>query len=308
MKQHYTKILLFVLPLNILLHNKNKPYITPHHTQTNRSLCESDAQSSIYDKDADMKSVKENFDRQTSQRLREYDERLQDKRQKRKEERDKNIKQIIEKDKMDKSLAQKVEKGCLKCGCGLGGGVLPVWGLVSGLWYATLSQHVTKLATDAGIKKGLQVGLEQIIQIFENSSRAGEIPTLTVEKMLSSGKFNNGVTLYDMAKHINTMYKEFPQDNYTQFFSIIQGIAEEETCTQFYAQNGTRIAAVAKAFEDGKAAEFAAKTGLLSNTITASVVTILVIVLIMIVIYLILRYLRKKKMKKKAQYTKLLNQ
>ncbi|SOV83722.1 PIR protein [Plasmodium reichenowi] len=319
MKLYCPKILLFVIPLNILVtsssyaHNKNKPSITPHHTQTttSRVLSEGDIQSSIYGKDADMKSVKEIFDRRTSQRLRECDERMQYKRQKRKEERDKNIQKIIEKDKMEKSLAEKVEKGCLRCGCGLGGGVLPVWGLVSGLWYATLSQHVTKMAIEKGIEAGIKEGLAQIKNIFETSGRSGVFPGITVEKMLSSGKFTNGVNLYDMAKHINTMYDKFPDSIYNQFWSQIHGIVNCETIDVFNARNSTRIAAVANAFENGKAAEvseFASHTSLLSNTIIASAVTILVIVLVMIIIYLILRYRRKKKMNKKAQYTKLLNQ
>ncbi|CDO61884.1 rifin [Plasmodium reichenowi] len=317
MKLHYTKILLFVLQLNILLtsyhaHNKNKAYITHHKPRyASRVLSEGDTQSSIYNNDADMISVKENFERQTSERLREYDKRLQVKRQKRKEERDKNIQKIIEKNKMEKSLAEKVEKGCLRCGCGLGGGVLPVWGLVSGLWYATLSQHVTKMAIQKGIEAGIKEGLAQIKNIFETSGRSGVFPGITVEKMLSSGKFTNGVNLYDMAKHINTMYDKFPDSIYNQFWSQIHGIVNCETIDVFNARNSTRIAAVANAFENGKAAEvseFASHTSLLSNTIIASAVTILVIVLVMIIIYLILRYRRKKKMNKKAQYTKLLNQ
>ncbi|ETW38856.1 hypothetical protein PFTANZ_00434 [Plasmodium falciparum Tanzania (2000708)] len=126
MKLHYTKILLFFFPLNILVtsyhvYSKNKPSITSHHTQTNRSLCECDTQSTNYNNDEDMKSVKENFDRQMSQRFEEYEERMKDKRQKHKEERDKNIQEIIKKDKREKSLAQKVEKGCVRCGCALGG-------------------------------------------------------------------------------------------------------------------------------------------------------------------------------------------
>ncbi|ETW36561.1 hypothetical protein PFTANZ_02726 [Plasmodium falciparum Tanzania (2000708)] len=129
MKLHYSNILLFFFPLNILVtsyhehNNKNKSSITPRYTQryTSRVLSKCDIRSSIYDNDAQMKSVKENFDRKTSQRFDEYEERMKGKRQKRKEERDKNIQEIIEKDRMHKLLAEKVEKGCLKYGCGLGG-------------------------------------------------------------------------------------------------------------------------------------------------------------------------------------------
>ncbi|SOV83892.1 rifin PIR protein, putative [Plasmodium reichenowi] len=307
MKLQYFKILLCFILLNILAHNKNKPSITLHHIQTNRSLCECDIQLSSYDKDVEMKSVREGFDRQTSQRFQEYGERMKDKRQKRKEERDKNIQKIIEKDKMEKSLSEKLEKVCLRCGCGLGGGVLPVWGLVSGLWYATLSQNVTKLAIKKGIEKGIEEGIKQIGLIFQKSS-CGALPEFTVADMLSSGKFTKGVNLYDMAKYISdTMYHKLQRDYYS-FVQFVDGMAKEIPITSFNEIYGEHLAIVAKAFEEGKAAEFAAKTGLLSNTIIASIVTIIIIVLVMIIIYIVLRYRRKKKMNKKAQYTKLLNQ
>ncbi|SPJ08448.1 PIR protein [Plasmodium sp. DRC-Itaito] len=312
MKLHYPKILLFFFLLNILgtsyqVHNNNKPsIITPHHTQTNRSLCECETQSSNYDKDTGMKSVMQQFEDRTSQKFQEYAERMKEKRQKHKEERDKNIQKIIEKNKMEKSLAEKVEKGCLKCGCALGGGVLPVWGLVSGLWYGTLSQHATKLAIQKGIEKGIEVGLGEIAKIVETSRGIYEIP-ITVKEMLSSGKFTNGVNLFNMFEHINTMYDRL-HHRYFQFWSVVNGIVEKEPITAFNTKNSARIAAVTDAFEKAKAAEFALHTSSLSNTITASVVTILVIVLVMIIVYLVLRYRRKKKMKKKTQYTKLLNQ
>ncbi|SOV81637.1 rifin PIR protein, putative [Plasmodium reichenowi] len=143
MKLHYSKILLFSLPLNILLtlyvYSKNKRSITSHHAPiyTSRVLSESDTESSIYDNDEDMESVKEIFERQTSQRFEKYEERMKDKRQKRKEERDKNIQKIIQKDKMEKNLAEKIEKGCLMCGCGLGsvaGSVGLFGGIIINIW------------------------------------------------------------------------------------------------------------------------------------------------------------------------------
>ncbi|SOV83987.1 rifin PIR protein, putative [Plasmodium reichenowi] len=317
MKLHYSKILLFVFPLNILLtlyaHNNNKPYITSHHTPrcTSRVLSECDTESSIYDKDKDMESVKEIFERQTSQRFEEYQERMKEKRQKHKEQRDKNIQKIIQKDKREQSLAEKIEKGCLKCGCALGGGVLPVWGLVSGLWYGTLSQHVTKMAIQKGIEAGIKEGLAQI-KIIANTYRGiNKFPVITVEQMLSSGKFTNSVTLSDIFEHIFNMYDELVAAGYSDFASYVHGIVEEDSITVFNTQNSTRIAAVANAFEKGEAAEAANYTSIISsltNGITASIIAIVVIVLVLIIIYLILCYRRKKKMKKKAQYTKLLNQ
>ncbi|SPJ13159.1 rifin PIR protein,putative [Plasmodium sp. DRC-Itaito] len=160
MKLHYSKILLFVLTLNILLtsyhaYNKNKPYIAPHHTPiyTSRVLSECDTEMSIYDKDEEMKSVKEKFERQTSQRFEEYEERMKVKRQKRKEQGDKNIQKIIHKDKMEKNLAEKIEKGCLRCGCGLGG-VAGSIGLFGGIAINMWKPGALKIAIDKAIAAG----------------------------------------------------------------------------------------------------------------------------------------------------------
>ncbi|SPJ12399.1 PIR protein [Plasmodium sp. DRC-Itaito] len=313
MKLYCSKILLFFILLNILAHNnKNEPYITTHHTPitTSRLLSECDTQSSNYDKDTGMKSVMQQFVDRTSQRFEEYKERLKDKRQKRIEEREKNIQEIIEKDKREKSLEQKIEKGCLKCGCALGGGVLPVWGLVCGAGYAGWSQYLSAKALPAGVRKGIQVGLGEIVKIVKKTRYIKDAPEITVEEMLSSGNFTNGVNLYDMVKHISTMYDRL-HGVYYQFCSVVDDIVKEGTITEFNTQNSAHITAVTEAFEDGKAAAIAAEHAKYTHLYSAigySFLAILIIVLVMIIIYLVLRYRRKKKMKKKAECTKLLNQ
>ncbi|SOV83998.1 rifin PIR protein, putative [Plasmodium reichenowi] len=179
MKQHYSKILLFLLPLNILVtsyhvYNKNKPSITSHHTPiyTSRLLSECDTESSIYDNDEEIISVKEIFDRQTSQRFEEYEERMKEKRQKRKEQRDKNIQKIIQKDKMEKNLAEKIEKGCLMCGCGLGsvaGSVGLFGGIAINIW--------KNVALDVGIKEAIKAAAAEI-SAAANAAGAAEIMKL----------------------------------------------------------------------------------------------------------------------------------
>ncbi|SOV83921.1 rifin PIR protein, putative [Plasmodium reichenowi] len=319
MKLHYPKILLFFFLLNILVksyqvYNNNEPQTTPHHTPTttSRVLSECYTQSSNYDNNPQMKRVMKKFKDRTSERLREYDERMREKRQKRKEERDKNIQKIIDKDKMEKSLTEKIEKACLKCGCGLGGGVLPVWALVSGLWYGTWLQYLSAKALPAGIKKGIQVGLAEIAKIVQKTGRLGSVPQGIVEEMLSSGKFTNGVNLYDMVQYISTnMYEKFYAARSDQIWHALNGMVNDESIVMFNTRNSASIAAVANAVEEGKAAAIAvehAKYTHLYNAIGYSFLAILIIVLVMIIIYLVLRYRRKKKMKKKAEYTKLLNQ
>ncbi|CDO62033.1 rifin, partial [Plasmodium reichenowi] len=160
MKVHYINILLLALPLNILVYNQwNHKSTTPHPTPSTRLLCECELyEPANYDNDQEMKRVMENFNRQTSQRFKEYDERLQSKRKKCKEQCDKEIQKIILKDKLEKelmdkfatlhtdiqsdaiptcvcekSLADKVEKGCLRCTQNLGGIVAPSSGVLAGI-------------------------------------------------------------------------------------------------------------------------------------------------------------------------------
>nr|SPJ13192.1 rifin PIR protein, putative [Plasmodium sp. DRC-Itaito] len=301
MKLHCYKILLFALPLNILVtlyqvYNNNEPYITPHHKATTTS--------------------REHFDRQTSQRFEEYKERLKEKRQKRKEERDKNIQKIIEKDKMEKSLTEKVEKGCLMCGCGLGGvaasvgvfGGLGVYGSKTAAWAATAAA-----AKAAGIKAGLEEGLKRVIAIAGMSLEGQEdkIPTVGILQPWTTGIAGDNLTLYDIFKCISRNLKGQFNTNIHENFILALDTMAKTTPTEFNKTYGTPAKAVADAVTKGKADAISAahaEYAHLYSAIGYSVLAILIIVLVLIIIYLVLRYRRKKKMKKKDQYTKLLNQ
>ncbi|SOS81837.1 PIR protein, putative [Plasmodium sp.] len=318
MKLHYHKILLFSLPLNILVssssnvYNKNKLYIARHTpTISSRVLSECDLYMSNFDNDADMKSVKENFDRQTSRRFEEYEEHMEEKRRKYKEQCDKDIQQIIVKDKMQKSLAEKVEKGCLMCACGLGGGVAPLWGLVSGLWYATLSQYVSAKALEAGIKKGLEVGLTKVTEIVTQmlNVELSNVPKMEMLLEMTSGTFTNEVSLLGIFKSLDSaMFGKFKTGTYSKFALKVESIVSMPKTFVNFTEQST---AVEKAFNSAKTGVFTKignGTSSLSSAIMASFIAIVVIVLVMLIIYLILRYRRKKKMNKKQQYTKLLKE
>ncbi|SOS81831.1 PIR protein, putative [Plasmodium sp.] len=193
MKLRYTKILLFYLPLNILVsssyeHNKNNPYSTERHIRTpiSRVLSECDIQTSIYDDDTEMKSVKEIFDRQMSQRFEEYDERMKDKRQKCKEQCDKDIQEIIVKDKIDKSLAEKVEKGCLKCGCGLGGVAASV-----GIIGPIAISEVKKAALVAAAQKGIAEGIEAAIKGVKGIWGLAEVESVNFGELVTATNFSD---------------------------------------------------------------------------------------------------------------------
>ncbi|ETW43924.1 hypothetical protein PFNF135_01701 [Plasmodium falciparum NF135/5.C10] len=340
MKLHYTKILLFFFPLYILVtsyhvYSKNKLYITPHHTRTttSRLLSECDIRSSIYDNDAEMKSVKGTFDRQTSQRFEEYEERIKDKRQKRKEERDKNIQEIIEKDKMDKSLVEKMEKGCLKCGCGLGGVATSV-GIFGGLgiygWKTAATATAMELAKEAADQAGAVAAAEAFKSaVIEGIEKEFRVSTLGVQGLQSLFTANTYPNASEIAHAINKQYDPSP-------CAIHGSGAEKPICNwvweNFVSQrkggsvyNSIEVAVKPIVSQAETVAERAVKTAteeaiqrsigvvdakyaICQTAIIASVVALLIIVLVMIIIYLVLRYRRKKKMKKKAQYTKLLNE
>ncbi|SPJ08673.1 rifin PIR protein, putative [Plasmodium sp. DRC-Itaito] len=319
MNLQYSKILLFFLQLSILVtsyhvHNKNKVYITTNHTQTNRSLCECDAQSSIYDNDVEIKSVKEQFDDRTSERLREYDERMKEKRQKCKEQRDKNIQQIIEEDKREKSLAEKIEIGCLRCGCGLGGVAASV-GVFGGLGIYGSEMDATAVAAKAGgIKKGLQVGLTQVIEEVKQlltSGQEAKIPPMEELAKMTTDISGDNLTFYDIIQCINSNIKGQWGAKIDNDFSLAVDEIAKKPLSDLNLMHGKSVEAVASAFEKGKADAIItthAEYTHLYSAIGYSFLAILLIVVVMIIIYLVLRYRRKKKMKKKAEYTKLLNQ
>ncbi|EUR81792.1 hypothetical protein PFBG_00172 [Plasmodium falciparum 7G8] len=317
MKLNYTKILLFFFPLNILVtsyhahNNKNKPSITPRHTQryTSRVLSECHIQSSIYDNDEEMKSVKENFDRQTSQRFEEYEERMKDKRQKRKEQRDKNIQEIIEKDKMDKSLAEKVEKGCLRCGCGLGGVAASV-----GIFGTVAVKELTKAAAVAASQKGIQAGIAKAIEELGKIVALSEFNLIKWNAMVTSTTYNQPMDLVRIVSKAYYACEESTVAEKTRF-CLATNAWDQKSSTlalQTVTREAARIAGEADEIaKTTKATEIAlanAESSYLYSAIGYSVLAILIMLLVMIIIYLVLRYRRKKKMNKKAQYTKLLNE
>ncbi|ETW55293.1 hypothetical protein PFUGPA_02716 [Plasmodium falciparum Palo Alto/Uganda] len=314
-----------------------------------------------------MKAVMENYNRQTSDRFKEYDERMQGTRQKCKEQCDKEIQKIILKDKLEKelmdkfatlhtdiqsdaiptcvcekSVADKVEKTCLKCAGVLGGGVTPAWGLVSGIvytgWKAAALAAAKKLAAEAGAAEGASQGaaagatrlIELIQSTFQVQNIAGQsfesiftAQTYTDVKLISESIYmeyssclpSGTGALGDLRKPICKLVMD-------QSLAASRGISvkpiefiEKKVETMVLQAKTTAGATTKAATERATATLTAQKTGVVQTTymgyqtpIIASIVAILVIVLIMVIIYLILRYRRKKKMKKKLQYIKLLEE
>ncbi|KNG74865.1 rifin [Plasmodium falciparum IGH-CR14] len=335
MKVHYINILWFAVPLNILvtlchvINTHKKPSITPRHIQTNRLLCECELYIPNYDNDPEMKRVMQNFHDRTTQRFQEYDEKLQEKRQIYKDKCDKEIQKIILKDKLEKeltekfailqtdihsdaiptcicekSIADKVEKGCLRCAQNLGG-VAPAWGLVSGLGYAAWTHHVAitvaKAATDAGVK----ATIEGLIGKFFIS---GLTPSEWT-KLVTVQNYANENLLGNIIRHLGSTLCGGTDQTGAQFclFAYIEKTfnAAIKGHIPLVVKEAAEKAATA---EIAEASKYTSTTSIYSTSIIASVIAIVVIVLVMVIIYLILRYRRKTKMKKKLQYIKLLKE
>ncbi|KOB84756.1 rifin [Plasmodium falciparum Dd2] len=368
MKVHYINILLFSLPLNILEHNPWNHYMKPH-TYTNRSLCECDLYMPNYDKDPQMKEVMENFNKQTQQRFHEYDERMKTTRQKCKDQCDKEIQKIILKDKLEKelmdkfatlhtdmqsdaiptcvcekSIADKVEKNCMKCTQNLGGIVAPSSGVLAGIaegalyaWKPTAIAAAMELAKQAGAAAGLKAGDIHGMNIVIYYLKDWGVDELIPEIYKTFVATNRYTELANIAGDIIKKHAQNCADSVLKNPAMCEkigikfGLMDRVTLSpkgppasesvpkvinQLVGQatQGANAKAAMVASDKTLAVETAKKNAIETtfmgyhNAIIASIVAIIVIVLIMVIIYLILRYRRKKKMKKKLQYIKLLEE
>ncbi|ETW51965.1 hypothetical protein PFUGPA_06027 [Plasmodium falciparum Palo Alto/Uganda] len=355
MKVHYINILLFAVALNILANSHKKPSITPRHIQTTRLLCEFELFApQNYDNDPEMKSVMQQFHDRTTQRFQEYDERLQERRQIYKDTCDKEIQKIILKDKIEKeltekfsalhtdiqsdaiptcicekSLADKVEKGCLRCGSVFGGGVAPNVGILGGIGEAIMSawkvaalkaaaRYAASKGAAEGLAAGIQAGKVVAIKSLEelgvkyfwtgmsnyilNMSHYNEVanltaaiytPKLKVCEVANNDIFENICQPFDIKIGVLTA-----DGNY----SVVPGKALPKVLKAIVSKADTTAKAATETESTRIAAEITEQqTAVINATysswqiaITASVIAIVVIVLIMVIIYLILRYRRKK--------------
>ncbi|ETW38785.1 hypothetical protein PFTANZ_00441 [Plasmodium falciparum Tanzania (2000708)] len=307
------------------------------------------------------------FHDRTTQRFQEYDERLHEKRQVCKDTCDKEIKKIILKDKLEKqmaqqfstlhtdiqsdaiptcvcekSLADKVEKGCLRCAQNLGGIVVPSSGVLAGIseaalsvWKTTEIAAATELAKQAGaaagIKAGKAVGVKTIIRILEKYYSIYELNGTSLKSFFTTTRYNDITTIVGVIDtELNTscglnsfdnqaicglrakldLLAKPGQDMVTQKEAItkmITNVVHKSEITAEAAKTEVAATKTAAAIKMNTQAIEAATTPYYTPII-ASIVAIVVIVLIMVIIYLVLRYRRKKKMKKKLHYIKLLEE
>ncbi|SCM18868.1 PIR protein, putative [Plasmodium sp.] len=360
MKVNYINILLFAFPLNILANNHKKSSITPRHIQTTRLLCECELYMSNYDNDPEMKWVMQQFHDRTTQRFQEYDEKLQGKRQICKDKCDKEIQKIILKDKIEKELtekfsalhtdiqsdgiptcicekplADKVEKGCFRCGSILDAAMPELGAMGATALYALNAWKPTAISTaieealklgaakilDAGIKAGEAIGTKTVtaelkalgvLELCPEISKSFFIKTsyANASKIINTinVKYNATCELLDSSLNVSTACKKFnikfgihisEFDTYgtpaTQAIPTKVGQAVE--VAKEAAANASKVASerVTAAITRNQTALLEAEFNSSITSIYASIIAIVVIVLIMLIIYLILRYRRKKK-------------
>ncbi|ETW52023.1 hypothetical protein PFUGPA_05967 [Plasmodium falciparum Palo Alto/Uganda] len=348
MKVHYINIFLFALPLNILVNTHKEPFIT-HHTPkipTTRLLCECDLYMPNYDNDPQMKKIMDKFSKQTQQRFEEYDDRMVEKRKQCKDKCDKEIQKIILKDKLEKQMAQqlttletkidtddiptciceksiadKMEKGCLRYAGVLGGGVMPGMGLIDGSLLGAISllkpaaitaaeKAAVTEATDPATKAGMKEVILKIEQFLKHFTKKEGLVNFT--SVVNEANFKSATALHEsVVKLLSKRCKFGSKETGNVFCNTIEysGVTPfngytKAGATAYDATLTTKTTVLTEAKVGAVEATYASY----QTAIIASIVAIVVIVLIMVIIYKILRYRRKKKMKKKLQYIKLLEE
>ncbi|KNG78111.1 rifin [Plasmodium falciparum IGH-CR14] len=243
----------------------------------------------------------------------------------------------------EKSLADKVEKTCLRCGSVFGGGIAPSVGLLGGIGEAAISawkvaalKAAARYAASKGAAEGLAAGKAAGMNVVTGVLRTRGIEQYCPEIFEQIQKIQRFTDLKNFVGAIINKHDKI---------CAIKTSGENYMCTQFDTQLGAYVSGVndtgppphtviknlldfvagkAELTANAEAADVTSKIttqlrteqtnvintiyGSWETTITASIIAIVVIVLILVIIYLILRYRRKKKMKKKLQYIKLLEE
>ncbi|SOS79540.1 rifin, partial [Plasmodium sp. gorilla clade G1] len=331
-------------------HNTTQIQKTKLTTTNTRLLCECDLYTSIYDKDTQMKKVMDNFDRQTSQRFEEYNERMIKNKKKCKERCDKDIQKIILKDKIEKeltktlsilqadissndiptcvcekSLADKVEKTCLKSGYGLGSNV-PLLGVIFGIEFYTVAlERATEVATAAGEKAAFKAAIDAIVDTIKRAiiSATHSLPDSVPFSPELEGSAAADVLIPALTADLRATRLLDPGSIQSSFLKV-SSIVEETQPISLNASNAAQgslfVASKAGAEASKEAASAVAECTkqttlgkiftfekFFSSSLGISIIVIVCIVIILLIIYLILKYNRKRKINKKLNYIKLLN-
>ncbi|CDO62017.1 rifin, partial [Plasmodium reichenowi] len=217
-------------------------------------------------------------------------------------------------------LAEKIEKGCLKCGCALGGVAASV-GLFGGL--GTYGWKSAAIAT-AAKAEGDAAGVNTLIYKLKFELGISNLCDISLKNAITTETYFNEDLIADSIKvfYESLSQSELTSKGYIKFmhFKTMQGdqgtlelVKETKTFVREAVKEAnmvtTKVTETQTAtVQAGELEKITATSYSSYSAIGYSVLVILIIVLIMIIIYLVLRYRRKKKMNKKSQYTKLLNE
>lgn len=170
-----------------------------------------------------MKQVMDNFHHQTQQRFHEYEQRTIKNREKCKEQCEQDIQKLILQEKIqkelteklsalqidisthdiptcvcEKSVADKTEKFCLKCGYGLGG-ALTSWEIFGYTGIYGWTNYAALLAHEAGIKAGIKI----VIDMLSELPGLKKLSTVDFTKMINATNFNKSTELVNIVKGLS---------------------------------------------------------------------------------------------------------
>ncbi|MBZ2160253.1 hypothetical protein K1I93_09355, partial [Streptococcus australis] len=165
----------------------------------------------------------DDFHHQTQKRFHEYEQRLIKNRKECKEQCEQNIQKLILKEKVEKeltekfsalqidisthdiptcvcekSVADKTEKFCLKCGYGLGG-ALTSWEIFGYTGIYGWANYAALLAHEAGVKAGIKV----VIDMFSTYPGLIRLPGVDLTKMINGSNFNIPMELVKIVQGLN---------------------------------------------------------------------------------------------------------
>nr|SPJ13213.1 rifin PIR protein,putative [Plasmodium sp. DRC-Itaito] len=205
---------------------------------------------------------------------------------------------------MEKSLGEKVEKVCLKYGCGLGGVAASV-GLFGGFGIYGLKTAALAAAKKAAMievtAKGATEGMAKVIELINLEFGVSTLGAQTLETVLNVINYTNEKLISE------SIYMQYQSTCLSglgdkgRFVKEIK-VIEKAVRTIVSKTDNTAGEALKRAAEEGIKSITSAVESIYTScqiAIIASVVALLIIVLVMIIIYLVLRYRQKKKNEEK---------
>lgn len=249
-----------------------------------------------------MKQVMDNFHRHTEQRFHEYEQRLIKNRKECKEQCEQNIQKLILKEKIEKelkeklsalqidlsthdiptcvcekSLADKTEKFCLKCGYGLGG-ALTAWEIFGYTGIYGWANYAAVLAHEAGVKAGIKA----VIDTLSTLPGLKYFPSVNFAKFINASNFDKPIELVNIVKGLSNELCEplsskafcsFPTMQNGQTLINLADSASHAGITQAASVQGPKVTFIKTT------------TANLSYNMIVSGITIFVIILVMVIIY-----------------------